>query len=93
MVEFQNLKLILLVFGHILGLKINLDKSTLPNINMSQDQISRLALMLECKVSKWHLTNLGLPLLGNLKATIFCDPMVDKLLRRLNRWKKAIVFR
>lgn len=91
--RIQNLKLILLVFGHILGLKINLDKSTLPNINMSQDQISRLALMLECKVSKWHLTNLGLPLLGNLKATIFCDPMVDKLLRRLNRWKKAIVFR
>ena len=36
MEDLQNLKLILLVFGYILGLKINLSKSTLFGINMSQ---------------------------------------------------------
>lgn len=35
-VKLQNLKLILLIFGHISGLKINLDKNTLLGINTSQ---------------------------------------------------------
>lgn len=35
MEDLQNFKLILLVFGCISGLKINLDKSTLSGINMS----------------------------------------------------------
>ena len=43
--NLQNLKLILLVVKHISGLKINLDKSTLFGINMSQDQM-----LLDCKV-------------------------------------------
>ncbi|RVW89526.1 hypothetical protein CK203_043574 [Vitis vinifera] len=36
--------------GHISELKINLDKGTLSSINMGQDQITTLALLLECKV-------------------------------------------
>lgn len=48
MEDLQNLKPILLVFGCILGLKINLDKNALFIINMSW--ITRLALMFECKV-------------------------------------------
>lgn len=35
--ELQCLKIILLVFGYILGLKINLDESTLLGINISED--------------------------------------------------------
>ena len=50
MENLQNLKLILLVFGNISRLKIDLDKGTLFGINTSQDLITRLALMLECKV-------------------------------------------
>ena len=48
--NIQNLKLILLVFGQILRLKFNLEKKTLFSINLSQDMISKLALMLDCKV-------------------------------------------
>ncbi|RVW35045.1 hypothetical protein CK203_079833 [Vitis vinifera] len=57
----QNLKIILLVFGQVSGLKINLEKSTIS----------------------------GLPLGGNLKTIGFWDPVVERISRRLDGWKKA----
>ena len=44
-------KFILLVFGQISGLKVNLDKSNLFGINLDQDHLTRLALMLDCEAS------------------------------------------
>ena len=49
--ELQILKSLLLVFGQIFGLKVNLDKSNLFDINLDQNHLSRLALMLDCKAS------------------------------------------
>ena len=46
----QKLKLILLVFSWLLGLKINLEKSTLSSINVNQESLARLATMLDCRV-------------------------------------------
>ena len=57
----QNLKLILLVFGQVSGLKINLEKHTLSSINTSQELLSSLTLILDCRVSEWPLSYLGLP--------------------------------
>ena len=88
MEELQNLKLIMLVFEKLSGLKINLDKSTLSKINISQGLIISLASMLEQKVLDWPWTYLGLPLGGNAKAIVFWDPMIDKVLRRLDGWKR-----
>ena len=48
--ELLSLKLILLVFRHLSGLRINLNKSTLLGINITQDQIARLASLLDCVV-------------------------------------------
>ena len=48
--ELQSLKLILLVFGYLSGLRINLNKSTLFVINISQYQIPRMASLLVCRV-------------------------------------------
>ena len=59
--ELQTLKFILLVFGRISGLKVNLDKSNLFGINLDQDHLSRLALMLDCKASDWPILYPGLP--------------------------------
>ncbi|RVX09485.1 Transposon TX1 uncharacterized 149 kDa protein [Vitis vinifera] len=39
------------VFGHISGLKVNLDKSNIYGINLEQNHLSRLAEMLDCKAS------------------------------------------
>ena len=51
MEELQTLKRLLLVFGKISGLKVNLDKSNLFGINLDQNHLSRLALLLDCKGS------------------------------------------
>ena len=91
MEDLQILKPILLVFWKLSMLKINLDKSTLFEINTSQDLIIRLASMLECKVSEWPLTYLGLPLGGNRKAIAFWDPMIDRVSRRLDGWKRTFL--
>ena len=51
MEELRTLKIILLVFGQISGLKVNLDKSTLCSINLDQDYLTRLVFSLDCKAS------------------------------------------
>ncbi|KAL6323572.1 hypothetical protein AAG906_039157 [Vitis piasezkii] len=53
--ELQTLKSLLLVFGHISGLKVNLDKSSIYGINIDQAHLSRLAEMLDCKASGWPI--------------------------------------
>ena len=63
--ELQTLKSLLLVFGQVSGLKVNLDKSNLFGINLDQNHLSRLALLLDCKASDWPILYLGLPLGGN----------------------------
>ncbi|RVW79895.1 hypothetical protein CK203_041349 [Vitis vinifera] len=69
--ELQTLKSLLLVFGQISGLKVNLDKSNLFGINLDQNHLSRLALLLDCKASDWPILYLGLPLGGNPTACGF----------------------
>ena len=69
--ELQTLKSLLLVIGHISGLKVNLDKSSIYDINLDQAHLSRLAEMLDCKVSGWPILYLGLLLGGNPKACGF----------------------
>ena len=48
--ESHSFKLILLVFGRLSGLRINLNKSILLGINISQGHTARLASLLECIV-------------------------------------------
>ncbi|KAJ9680073.1 hypothetical protein PVL29_019377 [Vitis rotundifolia] len=87
--ELQTLKSLLLVFGHISGLKVNFDKSNIYGINFDQNHLSRLAELLDCKASSWPILYLGLPLGGNPKACGFWDPMVERISRKLDGWQKA----
>ena len=89
--HLQNLKLILLVFGQVSGLKINLEKSTILGINTRQELLPSLALIFYCRVSEWPLSYLGLPLGGNPKTIGFWDPVVERISRRLDGWKKAFL--
>ncbi|WKA03336.1 hypothetical protein VitviT2T_021451 [Vitis vinifera] len=87
--ELQTLKSLLLVFGHISGLKVNLNKSSIYGINLDQAHLSRLAEMLDCKASGWPILYLGLLLGGNPKACGFWDPVVKRISSRLDGWQKA----
>ena len=67
----QNLKIILLAFGQVSGLKINLEKSTILGINTRQELLPSLALIFYCRVSEWPFSYLGLPLGENPKTIDF----------------------
>ena len=87
--ELQTLKSLLLVFGHIYGLKVNLDKSNIYGINLEQNHLSRLVELLDCKVSGWLIPYLGLLLGGNPIACGFWDPVIERISRRLDDWQKV----
>ncbi|RVW69397.1 LINE-1 retrotransposable element ORF2 protein [Vitis vinifera] len=89
--ELQTLKSLLLVFGHISGLKVNLNKSSIYGINLDQAHLSRLAEMLDCKASGWPILYLGLPLGGNPKSCGFWDPVVERISSRLDGWQKGLL--
>ncbi|RVX06486.1 Transposon TX1 uncharacterized 149 kDa protein [Vitis vinifera] len=69
--ELQTLKSLLLVFGHISGLKVNLNKSSIYGINLDQAHLSRLAEMLDCKASGWPILYLGSLWAGILRRVDF----------------------
>ncbi|RVW82994.1 Transposon TX1 uncharacterized 149 kDa protein [Vitis vinifera] len=87
--ELQTSKSLLLVFGHISRLKVNLDKSNIYGINLDQNHLSWLAELLDCKASGWLILYLGLPLGGNPKAHGFWDPVIERISRRLDEWQKT----
>ncbi|KAJ9685133.1 hypothetical protein PVL29_017245 [Vitis rotundifolia] len=87
--DLLTLKSILLVFGHISGLKVNLDKSNIYGINIGQNHLHRLAKLLDCKAFGWPILYLGLPLGGNPKSGGFWDPMIERISSRLDGWQKA----
>ncbi|RVW83230.1 hypothetical protein CK203_039628 [Vitis vinifera] len=89
--ELLTLKSLLSVFGHISGLKVNLNKSSIYGINLDQAHLSRLAEMLDCKASGWPILYLGLPLGGNPKACGFWDPVVERISSRLDGWQKDLL--
>ncbi|RVW43484.1 hypothetical protein CK203_095330 [Vitis vinifera] len=87
--DMLTLKSVLLVFGHISGLKVNLDKSNIYGINLERNHLSRLAELLDCKASGWPILYPSLPLGGNPKACGFWDPVIERITRRLDGWQKA----
>ncbi|RVW87682.1 LINE-1 retrotransposable element ORF2 protein [Vitis vinifera] len=90
--DMMTLKNVLLVFGHISGLKVNLDKSNIYGINLEHNPLSRLAEMLDCKASGWPILYLGLPLGGNPKACGFWDPVIERISRRLDGWEGSALW-
>ena len=63
--DLQTLRSLLLVFGQISRLKVNLDKSNIYGINLEQNHLSRLAELLDCKAvglySTWVFLWEGIP--------------------------------
>jgi hypothetical protein len=81
------LRMLLLSFEAISGLKINLDKSVLVHVG-HVDNVDDLAGILGCGVSSLPLKYLGLPLGALFKANSSWDEVVGKIERWLASWKR-----
>ncbi|KAL5552494.1 hypothetical protein UlMin_039895 [Ulmus minor] len=73
------------------GLKINMNKSSLAGIHMEDEEVMALAVVVGCEKGSWPMKYLGLPLGGNPNSTEFWNPVVEKVGKRLDGWKKAVL--
>lgn len=71
------------MFGVASGPKINIAKSTLVGINVSEEELLSLASVAGCEVGLWPLSYLGMPLGDNPNRVAFWNPVIEKITKRL----------
>ncbi|KAF5476686.1 hypothetical protein F2P56_003400 [Juglans regia] len=85
--QLRALKALLLCFEAASDLKVNFDKSELvPVGNVSNTR--QIASILGCKVASLPMTYLGLPLGAAVRASSIWDPVIEKIERKLEGWKR-----
>lgn len=70
----------------ISGLKINYSKSLLMGCNVTNDELVRLAALLDVEVGTLPIHYLGAPLGGNPKKRAFWSPVLERLRIKLQSW-------
>ena len=89
--SFNNLLTLIGLFCATSGLKINMAKSTLLGLGVDEESIQSLAEMVGCGVELWPISYLGMPLGGNPNSRTFWEPVISKVAKRLEGWKKAFL--
>ena len=89
----SNTKCILKFFSRCSGLHINMEKSSLVGINLDDNLADTFASRMGCGVGSWPIKYLVLPLGGNLLSLEFWRPVIEKVARRLDGWKKGFLSR
>ncbi|KAH9670663.1 er membrane protein complex subunit 10 [Citrus sinensis] len=79
--------------SRVSGLKINLRNSSIVGINFQDQKLIDLASSVGCEIGNWPLKYLGLPLGGNCRKADFWAPVLEKVERRLDGWKKACLYK
>ncbi|KAL5572344.1 hypothetical protein UlMin_021941 [Ulmus minor] len=90
-INIQKVHTILNLFSMCSGLKINMNKSSLAGIHMEDEEVMALAVVVGCEKGSWPMKYIGLPLGGNPNSTEFWNPVVEKVGKRLDGWKKAVL--
>ena len=85
--QFLHVRMLLLCFQAVTGLKVNVLKSEMvpvgevPNVHV-------LAEILGCRIGSWPMTYLGMPLEASHKSPIVWNSILEKIERKLAGWKK-----
>ncbi|KAF5466388.1 hypothetical protein F2P56_016314 [Juglans regia] len=85
--QVRALKALILYFEAMSSLKVNFDKSEMVPVG-KVNNISQLASTLGCKVSSLPMNYLGLPLGAASRAILIWDMVIERIERRLARWKR-----
>jgi hypothetical protein len=78
------LKSLLNCFAQSTGLRVNFQKSQMLRINVSEEEIQRLALTFGCSVGSFPFTYLGLPMVTTKPKFEDLTPMMDRVERKLS---------
>lgn len=94
--EFSSiitLKLVLRLFSSISGLHINFKKSCLVPLNLNREECTIVRSIMGCQQASFPITYLGMPLTLNKPSQSAFIPLIEKLERRLEGWKRKLLSR
>ncbi|XP_048494804.1 uncharacterized protein LOC125494938 [Beta vulgaris subsp. vulgaris] len=86
-----NIRNTLLLFQLASGLKINFHKSEILGINIHDSWLSMAAAKLCCRVGKFPLIYLGLPIGGSISRLKLWDPIIERMKSKLATWKGKLL--
>ncbi|GKE73337.1 hypothetical protein Tco_1535378 [Tanacetum coccineum] len=89
--DIDNIIRVLHVFYLASGLRINIHKSNIYGIVVSNDEISSLASRTGCAASFFPFTYLGLPIGANMNLTSSWNILIDRFQKRLSSWKANLL--
>jgi hypothetical protein len=88
----KNLKWILTCFEVMSGMKINFHKSELVPINIeSEEVVNNWSKVFGCHVGAFPIKYLGIPLYYNKLSRDDLQPLVDKIIKRIARWRGKLL--
>ncbi|GKU94304.1 hypothetical protein SLEP1_g7819 [Rubroshorea leprosula] len=84
-------KSIIRIFEMVSGLKINFGKSLLMGINVSDEWMTRMSSILNCKQGNLPCKYLGMPIGGKHRSMAMWRPMIDSFKKKLAGWKNKFI--
>jgi hypothetical protein len=87
----RALRVVLVLFESMSGLKVNFNKSMLVGVNIDDSWLRAAATTLHCKVGKVPFLYLGLPIGGDSRRLSFWEPVVARIRNRLSGWKSRFL--
>jgi len=81
------MRVVLLLFEALSGLKVNFSKSLLVGMNVAMSWLNEAAMVLNCKVGSIPFMYLGLSIGGNARRLSFWEPLLNRFKCRLSGWK------
>ncbi|GKV01533.1 hypothetical protein SLEP1_g14082 [Rubroshorea leprosula] len=82
---------IMRIFEMVSGLKINFGKSLLMGINVSEEWMTRMFCILNCKQGNLPCKYLGMPIGGKRRCIAMWRPMIDSFKKKLASWKNRFI--
>lgn len=89
--EARVIKGILELFGAATGLKTNFSKSAITPIQCDEQQYVQVESILSCRVEKFPITYLGLPLSTRKPTNAEIQPILDRLAKKVAGWKPKML--
>ena len=89
--DMENIKRILNIFYIASGLKINIHKSNIFGVGVSNNEIVSMAACTGCKPGSFPFSYLGLPIGLNMSRIVNWQVLIDRFKARISGWKANLL--
>ncbi|GKC06435.1 hypothetical protein Tco_0998045 [Tanacetum coccineum] len=87
----DNILRVLNVFFLASGLRININKSNVYGIGVSNEEVEDMARLTGCRPGSLPFTYLGLPIGSNMSRLTHWQGFIDKFNSRLSKWRAKLL--